>query len=39
MIAKIAALALIDHVQQGLESAGSVWQTGARMLSERRESL
>jgi hypothetical protein len=39
VIAKIAALALIDHVQQGLDSAGSVWQSGARMFSERRQSL
>jgi hypothetical protein len=39
IIAKIAALALIDHVQQGLESTGSVWQSAAKLFSERRQSI
>jgi hypothetical protein len=38
-LAKFAALALIDYGQAGLESAGSVWQSGAMRLSEQRRYL
>jgi hypothetical protein len=38
-IARATALILIDHVQGGLESAGSAWQSAARLFSEQREWL
>jgi hypothetical protein len=37
--AKSAALALIDYAQAGLDSAGSAWQTGAKLFSEQRQRL
>jgi hypothetical protein len=36
-IARATALLLIDHLQGGVESAGSAWQSAARMFSEQRE--
>lgn len=39
LLAKAAALALIDYGQAALESAGSAWQTGAMSLSEQRRQL
>jgi hypothetical protein len=38
-IIKAAALALISHAQEGLENAGSAWQTSMKMFSEQRQWL
>lgn len=39
VLAKAAALAMIDYGQAALESAGSAWQSGVMSLSEQRRQL